>query len=115
MGEPDSRTQSCSAHCTAVLASTRCSSMEDSLLALLNATGLSEPVLLLLLPGAPVRHHSQLSSSLFLNRSAALSSVLPVTQCSAALVVVRLLELVLTRIFSLVLPPQSSFTDPPAK
>ena len=88
--------------------------MEDSLLALLNATGLSEPVLLLL-PGAPVRHHSQLSSSLFLNRSAALSSVLPVTQCSAALVVVRLLELVLTRIFSLVLPPQSSFTDPPAK
>ena len=90
--------------------------MEDSLLALLNATGLSEPVLLLLLlPGAPVRHHSQLSSSLFLNRSAALSSVLPVTQCSAALVVVRLLELVLTRIFSLVLPPQSSFTDPPAK
>ena len=87
--------------------------MEDSLLALLNATGLSEPMLLL--PGAPVRHHSQLSSSLFLNRSAALSSVLPVTQCSAALVVVRLLELVLTRIFSLVLPPQSSFTDPPAK
>lgn len=102
---------------------------EDSLLALLHRANAALLVLLmlllllLLLPGAALVRRSQLSSSLFLHRAAALltAAALPNRGLEHYVLHTAMVRLLLLKtshchaVFSLVLPPQSSFTDPPAE